>query len=120
MAKLLFKLRYVPEDEAEEVRRLLLEHGIDIYETSAGNWRISMPAIWIKNEDQLQRAKLLLDNYQQSRYERAREEYEYRKSVGEAPTFRAKLSNNPLQVSFYSALILLVLFISVAVFLNLN
>ena len=42
MSKLLFRLRNVPDDEAEEVRQLLEEHGIETYETDAGNWGISL------------------------------------------------------------------------------
>ena len=48
MALLLFRLRNVPDDEADEVRHLLNENSIEFYETSAGNWGISMPAIWLR------------------------------------------------------------------------
>ena len=36
MAVLIFKLRYVPEDEAHEIRELLGDNNIDFYETTAG------------------------------------------------------------------------------------
>jgi len=54
MAVQLFKLKGVPEDEAEDIRNLLTNHYIDHYETPAGNWGISMPAIWL-NKESLQR-----------------------------------------------------------------
>ena len=38
----LFNLRGVPEDEAEDIRQLLDEHEIEFYETSAGNWGVSL------------------------------------------------------------------------------
>ena len=38
MATLLFRLRHVPDDEADDVRALLEENGIDFYETTPGNW----------------------------------------------------------------------------------
>ncbi|MEE3087569.1 MAG: DUF6164 family protein, partial [Pseudomonadota bacterium] len=42
MAKLLFRMRDVPDDEAEEVRELLTQNKITFFETFAGNWGISM------------------------------------------------------------------------------
>ncbi|BBI59043.1 hypothetical protein HSBAA_03490 [Vreelandella sulfidaeris] len=36
MAKLLFRLRHVTDEEAMEVRDLLAAHGFDTYETQAG------------------------------------------------------------------------------------
>lgn len=119
MATLLFRLRNVPEDEANEVRSLLAEHGIDFYETSAGNWRISMPAIWLKNEDQLAQAKSLLDEYQHARYLRARQEYDELRRRGEAGTLWRNLRADPLRVMFYLGLVCLVLYLSLQVFLSL-
>ena len=75
MAILLFSLRGVPDDEADDVRELLTEQAIDFYETSAGNWGISMPALWLKDHGQLAQAQELLANYQRQRYLTARENY---------------------------------------------
>ena len=36
MATLLFRLNDVPQDEADDVRQLLTDKGIDFYETHAG------------------------------------------------------------------------------------
>ena len=61
MAKLLFKLRGVPDDEADDVRQLLEENGMRVYETSAGTWGTGVPAIWLQegvvNEAAAQRAR---------------------------------------------------------------
>ncbi|MGK0318613.1 MAG: hypothetical protein ACI9JP_000792, partial [Granulosicoccus sp.] len=38
MPTLVFRLRNVPEDEADDVRMLMNENDFDWYETSAGNW----------------------------------------------------------------------------------
>jgi len=73
MAIQVFRLRNVPDDEAEEIRQLLTEHHIDFYETPAGNWGISMPALWLKDEAQLDRAKALIARYQQQRLQQAQE-----------------------------------------------
>ena len=82
MALLLFRLRNVPDDEADEVRHLLNENSIEFYETSAGNWGISMPAIWLRNDDDYDLAFSLLHQYQLSRSQRMRAEYEADKAAG--------------------------------------
>lgn len=67
MSLLLFALRGVPDDEADEIRELLTEQRIDFYETPAGNWGVSMPALWLRNDTELVVAQLLLAAYQQQR-----------------------------------------------------
>jgi hypothetical protein len=67
MSLLLFSLRGVPDDEADEIRDLLTEQDIDFYETPAGNWGVSMPAFWLRNEAELATAQALLNAYQQQR-----------------------------------------------------
>ena len=74
MAKLLFNLRNVPEDEADEVRQLLTTHGVDWYETRPGPWGISTGALWLRDAAAYPEARRLLDGYQASRRERVREE----------------------------------------------
>ena len=63
MSALIFRLRNVPEDEAMQVRDLLDEHRIDWFETSAGNWGIGMPGLWVKDVDDAQRARTLIDTF---------------------------------------------------------
>lgn len=75
MAILLFKLRHVPDDEAHEVRDLLSEKNISYYETTAGAFGISMPGLWLKNDDQEEKARQIIDEYQQQRQSKIREEY---------------------------------------------
>ena len=72
MAILLFSLRGVPEDEVDEVRELLTEQNIDFYETSAGNWGMSMPALWLR-DDASEKARYALNAYQQQRFLSSRE-----------------------------------------------
>lgn len=114
MAKLFFKLNGVPEDEAHEVRQLLEDAGIDFYETSAGNWGVSMAAIWLQDESQLDRAQGLLEEYQHARLFRVREEAQRHPPE----TFWQRLISAPLQVFAYGLLILAILYISVAPFLD--
>ena len=69
MAKLVFRLNNVPEDEAEEVRELLRSHHIEFYETSAGRWNISVAAIWLVHNDQFAETRELIEQWQQQRYD---------------------------------------------------
>jgi len=107
MAVLIFKLRYVPDDEVQEIYQLLIDNDIDYYETSAGSFGISMPGLWLKNEEQLQKARQLIDEYQQLRQERAREDYEQ----GPARTFVDMFKDAPIRyISVVLAIILICYF----------
>lgn len=75
MAKLLMHLRGVSDEEADEVRALLARHGIDIYETPPNRWGLTMGAIWLRDEGQLDTARALLDRYQVERQARVRAEH---------------------------------------------
>ena len=101
MSKLLFKLRNVPDDEAEEVRVLLSEHQIDFYETTAGNWGISMPALWVREESQYEQARELLDTYQVEHSVRVRTEYDRLKREGKHKTIIDSFRENPFTFIAY-------------------
>ena len=118
MSKIVFRLRNVPIDEAEEVRQLLEEHEIAFFETTPGNWGISMPALWIQDEAQFERARLLIDDYQQQRTLRVREEYQRDRELGQAPTLWQALQESPLRVAVNLGLVGIVLFISLRFFLS--
>jgi hypothetical protein len=111
MSKILFKLRNVPDDEADEVRELLTHHHIDYYETSAGNWGISMPAIWVRDEYQFQQAKALLDAYQEARSIRVREEYARLKREGKNKTVLDSFMENPILFIVYVLIVLALLYL---------
>lgn len=64
MPALVFRLRNVPEDESDAVKALLDENRFDWYETTAGNWGIAMPGIWIANEQDLPLARQLIESHQ--------------------------------------------------------
>ncbi|MFQ5355613.1 MAG: DUF6164 family protein [Mariprofundaceae bacterium] len=115
---LLFKLRNVPDDEADEIRQLLADNNIDFYETVAGSWGISMPAIWLNNDSQLEKAKLLLDTYQQQRQKNARQDYEQLRQLGKQRTVIDKVKEAPLLAAMYLVAVLFILYISIAPFMN--
>ena len=110
MPVILFKLRHVPEDEAEEIRELLSRHNIEFYETPAGRWGVSMEAIWLKDESLLDNARCLIDEYQAQRYQRVRQEYRDLKEQGKVESFAQRLANRPAQIIFYVAIILTILY----------
>lgn len=98
MATLLFKLRGVPDDEAEEVRALLREHEFNTYETEAGRWRIGVPAIWLADDGRVEEARAVLARYQAERLERVRREFAEKKARGEIPGFWERAARDPLRV----------------------
>ena len=79
MAVLIFNLRHVPDDEARDVRELLLDNNIEFHETSAGILGMSVPGLWVVNEEQVEEARYLIDEYQQLRQKRVGEEYRLKK-----------------------------------------
>lgn len=120
MSVLLFKLRHVPEDEANDIRELLDSNNIDYYETSAGNWGISTPAIWLKNNDELERAKTLIDTYQHKRGINQREAYAQLKNSGDHKTILDVFNENPARFIVYIIFILFLLYFSIKPFISLS
>jgi len=118
MAVLLFSLRNVPEDEADAIRALLNENDIDFFETSAGNWGISAPGIWLKDSDRYDRAKELLEGFQQSWARAQKEKFRQLAQNGETSTVFNRFIQNPIQVIIYIAIALLVLYISIKPYIN--
>lgn len=116
MAKLLFRMRNVPDDEAAEVRELLDTHNISYYETSAGNWGISMPGLWLNHDDDYPQARALLDEYQSERAQRMRASYEADRAAGEAETMLDLLRREPAKVLGYLILIAAIIYISLTLF----
>jgi hypothetical protein len=116
----LFPLNGVPDDEADDVRALLTAGAIEFYETQAGNWGISVPAIWIKDESQFAQARALIDAYQCERLLRAREEYARRQQEGSNRTLIDVIRENPLRFLAYLAAIVAVIYFSIKPFLDIG
>lgn len=111
MARLLLNLRNVPDDEAEEVRALLLEHGIDFYETPPSFWGVSAGGIWLPGTEQLAEAQARLASYQQARGDRMRTERAAALREGRVPGTWAGIRARPGQA--LGALIGIVLMLAV-------
>ncbi len=110
MSVMLFKLRGVEEDEADDLRQALEQDGIDFYETPADRWGVSMPAIWLKDESQLQQAREVVERCQEQRSVRLRQEYESLRKAGMHETFFRRLKNRPLVVLLYMIILGIVLY----------
>lgn len=113
MPILLFPLRGVPEDEAEEVRALLDEHLIDYYETNAGNWGVSTPGLWLRDDAKFMEAKALLAIYQQQRYQSAQAHYQELRQQGQHATFWRSFKERPLVYLSYFFVMGLVIYASI-------
>lgn len=109
MPKLLLNLRYVPDDEADDVRRLLDSNGIAYYETLPSLWGISAGGIWIRNDRDVAEARRLMADYQRERAARARAEHREALARGTAPTFVDVLRTQPLKVALAVLAVALVL-----------
>ncbi len=120
MATLIFKLKGVPEEEADAIRQLLEENNIDFYETPPSIWGVSMEAIWIKEDAQVEQAKQLIATYQQQLQQQVREEYEALAREGKQPTLWRKLKEDPLQFIVFMLIIAAILYLSVKPFLSLG
>lgn len=120
MSVLLFKLRHVPDDEANDIRGLLESNNLDYYETSEGNWGISTAAIWLKNRDDLEKAKSLIDIYQQERGHNQREAYFKLKNSGQQKTILDVIKENPYRFIAYITFIFFLLYFSIKPFISLH
>ncbi len=109
MSVLLFRLRHVEEDEADDIRALLEAHDIPYYETSNGRWGLGYAAIWLYDEQYVEQGRRLIDAYQEQRCQKARASYAALVAEGKQPTWWKHIKMYPLQVSLALAGIVIVL-----------
>jgi len=119
MPTLVFRLRNVPEDEADDVRALMSDNEFDWYETSAGNWGIAMPGIWISNDEELLKARQLIDDYQTTRQSTMRKSYQQEIEEGTAVSFAQRLKQYPLRIAGLVLFCVFILFVSINPFMQL-
>jgi len=120
VAVLLFNLKNVPDDEAADVRELLSQHNIVFYETPAGKWGISVGAIWLNDDVQLDDATHLIEKYQRDRSHHARSEYKRLQQEGGVERIMDRLKQSPVLFVLYLVIISLIVYFSVAPFLYLG
>lgn len=112
MSVLFFNLRGVPADEADDVRKLLTVHDIAYYETSAGSWGISLPALWLYEASDLEQANRLFQDYQMQRCQQQRTLYAERKRLGLQPGFLEHNLKHPLRFILYCGISGLLVYVS--------
>lgn len=112
MGKLFFKLHDVPEQEAEAVRQLLDKADIAYYETTAGNWGISLAAIWLVQENDLEQAKALLSEFQQQWQQQSLAE----RVTEPQETLLARLKREPIKVLLAIIAVAAILYLSIMPF----
>ena len=108
MAKLLLNLRYVPEDEAADVRAFLDAAGMEWYPTRPSPFGISQGGIWLRNNEDLPEAKRLMADYQRERQARARAEQAQAERDGTAETFGDIVRRDPLR---FALIVLAIVFL---------
>lgn len=118
MAKLLFRLNGVPDDEADDIRGLMQEHEIDIYETDAGRWLIGVAAIWLRDDKQFKEARALIDVYEQERFQRLQQEKDEQGEQSLVQGLMNRLWQSPLEFFMIVLALLFILGISIYPFVN--
>lgn len=116
MAVKLISLRNMMEDEIEDIRGLLDEAGFDYYETPAGLMGLGAATVWLKQKDDLEPAKSLLEKYNQERQLRVREEYEQLKKEGKQRTIKDEIKENPFRFFTYIAFAVFLIYITLSPF----
>lgn len=120
MAILFFYLRGVPDDEADAVRNLLTDRGIAFYETSAGTWGTSTPAIWLHDQRDLATARALVADYEEKRGAEERAKYQDLRRAGRHRKLVDIIREDPWRVILYLAFVAFLLYISIRPFFNLG
>ena len=73
MSKLVFKLKSVSKEEADGVRQALESVGVEFYETPGSSWGWSLPAIWVRHNDDFLAARQAIDTFQEAYVKKIRE-----------------------------------------------
>ena len=110
-------MKYVPEDEAQEVRDLLEENNIKFFETFAGNWSISVPAIWVRHDEQFEEARKVIEEYQIGRTARVKQDLLDQEIKGKKLTFASVFLEDPTRFISSLVAIFVVLYLSLRFFL---
>lgn len=111
-------LRYVPDDEADEIRALFDDHEVPFYETPPSRWGISMGGFWIHDDEEAKRAKALLEQYQSQRLEQQRARYEADLAAGRTGGLWWRLRQKPVTTLAACLAITVILIFSLAPFVT--
>jgi len=76
MTKKLLAYTKEHEEEADSLRIVLETNNIEYYETPESRWGFSLAAIWLANDEDLNRANILLKQHEEHFSQQARERYQ--------------------------------------------
>jgi len=113
VSKLLYSQRGVPDDEVYEIREVLTNNNIDFYETSSGNWGISMPAFWLQYDGDFETAQGLLNVYHEQRAKKQCEIYQKLKGEGRDKKWMDFFKKNPVRTVVYISFVVFILYLYV-------
>jgi hypothetical protein len=120
MSVLIFRLNDVSEDEADDVRRLLDQHGYAYHETSSGFLGLGLAGLWLLDNAEKAAARALIDEYQAARSARLSAEYAAQRQAGQVETIWQRASQQPLRTLFYLGAIAAILYLVLVPFLTLG
>ncbi len=120
MSKLIFNLKSVPFDEADDIKNLLTDNNMDFFESPPGNWGVSVHALWLKDDAQCVQAKQLIIEYQIERSRRMKLEMQEKIDNGEVETFFQRLLNSPTQFILILTIVLFILYVSIVPFFEIT
>lgn len=109
--RLLLNLRHVPEDERDEVLALLSDHHIEHYVTPSGPFGISAGGIWVRDVEDVPRARAVFEDYQVKRTQRVSEERSLARAEGREETLLAYWARRPWTVLVMIILSLFILMV---------
>ncbi len=118
MGRLIFRLKYVTDEEADEVRQLFIDNEIATYETAAGLFGTSVAGIWLKDNGQEEKARSLLKEYGEQRSDRVRQELQVLRDSGEVETLWQRFKAQPVRSFFALVAITSILAISILPFVQ--
>ena len=119
MASLIFRLRNVPDEEADAIRSLLDDNNIEWYETTAGNWGIAMPGIWCSDDNDSSRAMDLIGRYQQQFTQQQREHFAQQEATGQHTTLWQRIKDHPVRTAGIAIFCLFIVYVSTHPFIQL-
>ena len=106
MALRIIGISGMSDQEYTDVRKQLNKNNIPFYVTPPGNWGLSMEAIWVKNDSDIQKAHDALKDY----YHLKNIEYsEKLKADNKNKNIMQKLLSNTNVVAFYLPTLVIVL-----------
>lgn len=117
---LLFRLRNVPEDEADAVRALFADNDIAFRETSGGLLGLGTAAIWVDGDGDFARASKLLNHYQEQRYHSAQAQLSAAKQDDQHPTLWRNFKQRPGQFLIYLLVVGGIIYLTIKPFFAIN